>query len=52
MDENEMIVDFEKWCPKCKYEKLKETVMPCFACLDEPVNMNTTKPIRFEAKGE
>ena len=52
MDENEMIVDFEKWCPKCKYAKLKETVMPCFACLDEPVNMNSTKPVRFEAKGE
>lgn len=52
MDENEMIVDFEKWCPNCKYEKLKETVMPCFACLDEPVNMNSTKPVRFEAKGE
>lgn len=52
MDENEMIVEYEKWCPKCKYEKLKETIMPCFACLDEPVNINTTKPIRFEAKGE
>lgn len=52
MDETEMIVEFEKWCPKCKYEKRKETAMPCFACLDEPVNTNTTKPICFEAKGE
>ena len=50
METTEMIVEFKKWCPKCKYEKVKELVMPCFACLDEPTNMNTTKPVRFEAK--
>ena len=50
MENVEMIVEFEKWCPKCKYEKRSEMVMPCFACLDEPVNMNTTRPILFEEK--
>ena len=51
MDETDMIVEYEKWCPLCKYEKVSEYVMPCFACLDEPINTNTTKPIRFEAQG-
>lgn len=50
MEEVEMIVDFEKWCPACKYAKCREEVMPCFACLDEPANMNTSKPVRFEPK--
>lgn len=50
MDENEMIVDYEKWCKLCKHEELSEYKMPCFECLDVPTNMNTTKPIRFEEK--
>lgn len=50
MDEQERIVDFEKWCEKCIYEKKEETDIPCFYCLDEPTNMNTDKPIHFEEK--
>lgn len=52
MEDNEMIVEFDKWCLKCKHEKLSELKMPCFACLDEPTNINTTKPVKFEPKGK
>lgn len=50
MDEQEIIVDFCKWCSKCAHEKKKETENPCFECLDEPTNLNTDKPIHFEEK--
>lgn len=50
-EENTMIVDYQTWCKKCKFEKCKEYVMPCFECLDQPVNCGTTRPIKFEPKG-
>lgn len=46
----EKFVDFEAWCPKCKHEKTSEIDLPCRECLDEPVNQNSTKPVRWEEK--
>lgn len=43
-------VDFEKWCPLCKYEKLDEEEDPCWYCLEEPANEDSTKPVEFVEK--
>lgn len=51
----EKIVNFERYCKKCKYASLKideKGVMPepCDSCLDEPTNINSRKPVKFEAE--
>lgn len=43
-------VYFEEYCHKCKHEKLKESEDPCFECLSEVTNLNSHKPVKFEAK--
>ena len=51
MDEYEIEVQFDYWCPKCIHKDLKETKDPCNECLDNPYNNNSTKPRFFkEAK--
>lgn len=48
MENHEKIVEFEKYCPKCKNYELAESEDPCFDCLAEPVNVDSHKPVRFE----
>ena len=43
-------VYFNEYCKKCKYEKLEETKEPCRICLDEPLNWNTHRPVKYEKK--
>lgn len=45
-------VAFNKYCPKCKYEKIDDTKgkEPCDECLDNPVNYGTEVPAKFEEK--
>lgn len=43
-------VYFDEWCSKCKYEKCEEYEDPCWYCLDEPVNIDSHKPIEFVSK--
>lgn len=43
-------VRFDIWCPKCRYEKTKDTDDPCNRCLAEPANENSTKPIEWKEK--
>ncbi len=43
-------VNFEKYCPRCIYKDLEETLDPCNDCLDYPMNENTEKPVRFKEK--
>ena len=43
-------VDFEKFCKKCKHEKKKETEQPCHDCLENPMNLHSRKPTRWEEK--
>lgn len=52
MDEKE--VRFNKWCPKCEYEKDSEfdVKSPCFDCMYEPANIHSTKPVKFKEKTE
>lgn len=45
-----LIVDFDKYCPKCKHESKGMFDKPCFGCLGEPVNLHSHKPVKFEEK--
>lgn len=50
-DQNYKEVHFHEYCKKCKHEKLKETEEPCSECMDEPLNADSHKPVRYEKKG-
>ena len=41
-------VHFHDYCVKCKYYDRKEEEDPCFDCLEEPVNLYSHKPLKFE----
>lgn len=45
---NEKIVEFDKYCSKCKHKDKSEQEDPCFECLENPVNLGSRKPIKFE----
>ena len=47
---HEKIVDFQKWCPTCKYRDMKDIEEPCTNCLEHAVNANSTKPIMWKEK--
>lgn len=44
------IVEYDKYCSKCKYEKLNGDGEPCNTCLTYPTNENSRKPRMFEEK--
>lgn len=49
MDEQQYkLVDFKKYCEKCKHFKKKEVEEPCDECLENPVNLFSHKPTKFE----
>ena len=50
MDEDYKMVEYHKYCETCKHKGLKENEEPCAECLDNPLNMYTDKPIKFEEK--
>ena len=41
---------FDKYCKTCKHEKLDETEDPCNECLENPVNLYSQKPVKWEEK--
>jgi hypothetical protein len=43
-------VEFWKYCEKCKHYEVEDVKDPCNDCLDEPVNLHSTKPVYFEGK--
>lgn len=43
-------VYFDQYCKTCKHFKLSETEEPCCDCLEQPVNMYTHKPTKYEEK--
>ena len=45
-----MLIEFEKWCPKCKNNVLAEEEDPCDECLEQGWNEDSVKPVRFEPK--
>lgn len=50
-DNNYQEVYFDKYCKTCKYKELKDADDPCFQCLDEPINLYSHKPVKYEEKG-
>ena len=46
----EKLVEFEKWCPKCKHWKKKEDETPCCDCVSVAARPFSHKPEKFEAK--
>lgn len=43
-------VYFGEYCKTCKNEKLSEQDDPCYDCLNNPVNEDSHKPVRWEEK--
>lgn len=41
------IVDFGKYCPKCKYIKNDETEDPCRECIYHVAVQHSRKPVKF-----
>lgn len=50
MDEHFFEVLFHNYCKKCKHYGLPETEEPCRECIEENINFETRKPIKFEEK--
>ena len=50
MDDEYKEVYYHKYCKTCKYSKVKDTDEPCDECLDNPVNLNSHKPVNWTAK--
>lgn len=43
-------VYFDRYCKNCKHLYVKETEHPCDECLEEPINMGSHKPVKWEEK--
>lgn len=51
MNDNEYKeVYFHEYCSKCKYKEEAIIDTPCEECLDEPINLYSHKPVKFEEK--
>lgn len=49
--ENQMkFVDFNIYCPKCKYRELNENQIPCCDCMEIPVRENSHIPEYWEGE--
>lgn len=43
-------VYFHEYCIKCKYRERSGQQEPCCYCMDEPLNLHSHKPVKFEEK--
>jgi hypothetical protein len=43
-------VYFHEYCPTCKHKKKRAAEDPCNECLTYPSNINSHKPVNWEAK--
>ena len=48
MEEKVKIVEFDKYCEKCKFFNTPDSMDPCDTCLGNPVNENSHKPVNFK----
>lgn len=46
----ERIVEFDKYCQKCKHKGTSSFDEPCDSCLEYPANLDSRKPLYFEAE--
>ncbi len=44
------IVDFEPFCKTCEYQKRPEFEKPCDECLENPVNFESKRPLKWSKK--
>lgn len=42
------IVRFDIYCNMCKYKNLNEGKDPCNECLNNPANLHSRKPVKFD----
>lgn len=45
-------VYFHEYCETCKYFDMDDYEEPCFSCLDEPINLYSHKPVKWESKNK
>lgn len=50
MDNNYKEVYFGQYCRTCQYQDTEDSEDPCYECLNEPVNLDSHKPIKWEEK--
>lgn len=45
-------VYFDQYCSSCKHFNKEDYEDPCNECLENPVNINSHKPVNYENEGE
>lgn len=45
-------VYFDQYCKSCEHEKVKDVEDPCNECLDNPMNLNSHKPVNWKEKAK
>lgn len=50
MEQDYLFVDFKKYCETCKHKSTEETEDPCNECLENPMNLYSQKPVKWEEK--
>jgi hypothetical protein len=48
--DGQKIVHFDEYCKTCVNKDCAEKDEPCYSCLEEPVNQNSHKPVKYEKK--
>lgn len=49
-DEGYREVYFGPYCETCIYKDRDEKLLPCCDCLEEPLNLESHKPVKWEGK--
>ncbi len=52
MNNDEHFVEYENYCKNCIHKNDPESTEPCNHCLDNPVNINSRKPVDFKPTDE
>lgn len=42
-----IIINFDKWCPTCKWKERSSIDYPCDECIDHPVSFNSERPVFY-----
>lgn len=50
MEDGYKEVYFSQYCGICKFMKRGEDDEPCCECLNNPVNLNSHKPVKWQVK--
>ena len=50
--DDERLVDFHMYCKTCKYYETDEGTDPCNECLNNPVNIDSHKPVNYSQKDQ